>query len=219
MPNRITRLTLVLLAAAVGVGVADAHAQIIRAPRRPDPVNWASGGVGLLQAQTIDDYATESAWNFGTVTQWRATFEHTLRNGGAVGIAGAISRPSLSYQSSVGGCESCDARANVWQVLALFRIGGGGGFHQVIELHAGATAFSNFRAVDDDRRLAPTGTVIDPTFSVGYGFAYGFSRGSQLVLVQDLGAILHRRQNAPSGANTLHQYQLTRIGLRVAIDG
>ena len=216
MPNRIIQLTFVLLA----MGAADARAQIIRAPRRPDPVNWASGGVGLLQAQTIDDYATESAWNFGTVTQWRATFEHTLRNGGTVGLVGAISRPSLSYDSQVvGGCQGCDARANVWQVLALFRIGGGNGFHQVIELHAGATAFSNFRAADDDRRLAPTGTVVDPTFSVGYGFAYGFSRGSQLVLVQDLGAILHRRQNAPSGANTLHQYQLTRIGLRVAIDG
>jgi hypothetical protein len=216
MPNRITRLTLALLTLVVA---ADARAQIIGAPRRPDPANWASGGVGLWQAQTIDDYATESAWNFGTVTQWRAAFEHTLRNGGTVGLAGAISRPSLSYEGEVGGCQSCDARANVWQVLALFRIGGGSGFHQVIELHAGATAFSNFRAADDDRRLAPTGTVIDPTFSIGYGFAYGFGRGSQLVLVQDLGAILHRRQNAPSGANTLRQYQLTRIGLRVAIDG
>lgn len=199
--------------ALLGPLATRADAQIIRPGRSLDPQLWAGAGAGFVQMQTVEDYATGSRWDFGTVTQWRATVERSLRNGGAVGVAGTWARPSLAYEG--GGCAgACDAEATVFQLMALFRTGGGEGFHQVIELHAGVTGFSDFRT-EDDVDLPPRGTVLDPTFSVGYGFAYGFSRRAHLMIVQDVGAVLHRRDDAPAGANTLRQYQTTRIGFRV----
>lgn len=202
-----------VLLALLGPLATRAGAQIIRAGSALDPQFWASAGLGIMQTQTIEDYATRSSWDFGTVTQWRATLERGLRNGGSIGVAGTWARPALAYEG--GGCAgACDAEATYFQVLALFRTGGREGFHQVIELHAGVTGFSDFRT-DDDTKLPPLGTVLDPTFAVGYGFAYGFSRRTQVMLVQDVGAVLHRRDDAPAGANTLRQFQTTRIGFRV----
>lgn len=212
---RLGRLGAALALVAAHVLSARAGAQIIRpgGALSSEPRFWVSAGAGLAQLQTIEDYATSSAWNFGTVTQWRATIERSLRNGGSAGVAGTWASPTLAYED--GGClPSCDAEAELFQLLALFRMGGGQGFHQVIELHAGVTGFRNF-TTGGAQRLAPLGTVLDPTFAVGYGFGYGFSRRTHVMIVQDVGAILHRRDNAPAGANTLRQFQTTRVGFRV----
>ncbi|HYD53320.1 MAG TPA: hypothetical protein VEA99_11855 [Gemmatimonadaceae bacterium] len=194
---------------------ANASAQIIRAPARFETRTWASAGVGLAQTQTFEDYTTSSEWDFGTIVQWRASVDRTLPNGGSVGLTGTLARPTLAYYTS--GCDPCDASANLFQVLAAFRLGGGMGFHQVIELHAGVTGFSNFRRDDDDRRLPPTNTVLDPTFAIGYGFGYGLSQNTQIAIVQEYGAILHRREGAPSGTNTLRQLQTTRFAFRIGL--
>jgi hypothetical protein len=212
---RIRSLT-VLLALCMPVSMLDG--QIIRTGRL-EPQTWVSAGVGLLQSQTIEDYKTGTTWDFGTIVQWRGGIERTLRNGGAIGLVGALARPTFAYSGGLGGCDPCDAHGSVFQALAAFRSGGGLGFHQVIELYAGVTGFSNLRHSETEERLVPTETVLDPTFAVGYGFAYGFGRGTQLVLVQEVGAMLHRRDDAPSGANTLRQFQQTRIGLRVGLGG
>jgi hypothetical protein len=212
---RIRSLTVLL---ALCTPMAALCAQIIRAGRL-EPQTWVSGGVGLLQVQRIEDYKTGTTWDYGTIVPWRAGIERTLRNGGALGLVGALARPTFAYSDAAGGCDPCDAHGNFFQALAVFRSGGGLGFHQVIELYAGVTGFSNLRQKDTEERLPPTETVLDPTFAVGYGFAYGFGRGTHLVLVQEVGAMLHRRDDAPSGANTLRQFQQTRIGLRLGLGG
>lgn len=200
---------------AVVTVASQAQAQIVR-PGSLEPGTWASAGIGIAQVQRIEDYATASTWDMGTLFPWRVTVERTLRGGGAIGLAGVLARPTLAYDDGSSG-TSRDAKANFFQILALFRTGGGQGFSQVIELQAGVTGFSNFREEGSDAQLEPVGTVLDPTFSVGYGFAYGFTRSTQVVLLQEVGALLHRRDNAPSGANTLRQTQVTRLSFRVGL--
>jgi len=209
------RIRHALLVLAVAFTATSASGQIIRPGQGFQSQTWASVGVGVLQTQVVEDWATTTEWDFGTVVQWRASLERTLRNGGSIGLAGALARPTLAYDGV--GCAPCDARANLFQILAAFRVAGGTGFHQVIELHAGVTGFSNFRRDLDDARLEPDETVLDPTFSIGYGFGYGFGASSQITLVQEYGAMLHRNDRAPSGANTLRTLRATRIGLRVGL--
>lgn len=200
---------------ALAITAASASGQIIRPGATFQSQTWASVGVGVLQTQNVEDWATTTEWDFGTVVQWRASLERTLRNGGSIGLAGALARPSLAYDGT--GCAPCEARANLFQILAAFRVGGGSGFHQVIELHAGVTGFSNFRRDADDEQLAPNETVLDPTFSIGYGFGYGLGQNSQIAVVQEYGAMLHRNDRAPSGANTLRTMSATRFGFRLAL--
>ena len=207
--------TVLTLTLALATASSSASGQIIRPGASLTSRTWASIGAGVVQSQTIEDYATLTEWDFGTILQWRASVERTLRNGGSVGLAGAISRPSLSYYGA--GCDPCDASANFFQALAAFRIGGGTGFHQVIELHAGVTGFSNFRRGSDDAQLDPRETVLDPTFAVGYGFGYGFSENTQISVVQEYGAMLHRSDRAPSGTNSLRQMQTTRFAFRIGL--
>jgi hypothetical protein len=208
MRRRLIALLLVSLA------TSSAEAQIIRGRSAPRNLTWASASVGVAQMQAIDDYATDSRWDFGTVLAWRASLERQIGNGAAVGIAGSLSRPSIGYQ---GGCGRCDAHANVFQVLGVFRGGGGIGLHQVIEIAAGVTGFSNFRQDATGSRLEPTSTVVDPTLSIGYGFGYAVSPSTQLLLVQDFGLMLHRRDGAPGGSDSSPRWTVTRLGIRLGL--
>ena len=207
---RTALLSLVLLAAA-----APARAQIYHLPRATEPAAWFSFGVGVLRAQTVADGSTSSTWEFGTGVQWRASLEKSSGNGMSYGLTGTLANMPLQYDGPT--CGSCDAHATMWQALASLHVGGGNGFHQVIELYAGVVGYGNFRDDAFGGRLPPMGTDLDPTFGVGYGFGYQTSSHFQINLVQDYDASLHQRTNLPGNASAMQQQYVTRLGIRLGL--
>jgi hypothetical protein len=206
---------------ALALFVAGALVQPIGAQERfpvrlVSPTTWTSLSVGLYRLPTIFDPTSTSDWDFGSIVQFRGSFERDFQRGAALGVAATYARAPLTYDGP--DCAFCDADVSMWQALALFRLGVGGSarFHQVIELAAGVTGFSNFQARDGGR-LAPR-TVVDPSLSIGYGFAYAFAPNTQFTLVQEVGLMLHRRGMRPAGdeSNTPSTYA-TRIGLRFGL--
>ena len=213
--NRSTIAALaVLLTAAPGL-----HAQIIRPVLRTSPVAWTSLSVGWFQAGDTCGAEESTCWDFGGAPQFRATFELPVGSSASFGIAGTTARVPLVYSSSgllPGGCSQCDADANVSQILANFRLGGGGaaGFHQVIDLSAGTTLYSNFRSTDG-ARLGSGKTVNDVSFGLGYGFGYSLSPRTQVMLLQEWMLVLHERRPG-SSENTSTQTNI-RIGVRFGL--
>jgi hypothetical protein len=96
------------------------------------------------------------------------------------------------------------------------RAGGGEGFHQIIEVGAGATGYQDFESEDGDR-LAPLETDMDITLSVGYGFGYGFSNRLALFLVQSADQSLHQKGESSNDGTSSAQHYVTRIGLRYGL--
>ena len=213
MSRRLT-LALLLLAAAP----AAAAAQVPFPRRASEPPAWTSLSVGLFQVQNIYDPESNSGWDFGNIVQFRGTLERTFARGTSFGVAATLARAPLSYTGPE--CALCDADLTLWQALALFRLGGGAGFglHQVIELTAGVTGFSNFSRRDGGA-IGP-GTVVDPTFKIGYGLGYSLSPNAQFTLLQEVGLMIHRRGERPAGdeSNVPRTYA-TRIGLRFGLGG
>ena len=111
-------------------------------------------------------------------------------------------------------CNGCDADANVSQIFANLHIGGGTGLHQVIDVNAGMTLFSNFRRTSGER-LDPSGMVSAFTFDIGYGFGNSLSPRFQLMLLQDWGLVIHKRMSGQTN-NTANQ-TTTRIGARYGL--
>jgi hypothetical protein len=211
MLGRATLALIVLTAAA-----APSRAQV-RFPARPaGPHAWTSLSIGLYQLQNMFDPASNSGWDFGNIVQFRGTLERDFRRSTSVGVAVTYARAPLTYDGV--DCPFCDADVALWQALALFRIGGGIGLHQVIELGAGVTGFSNFQQRGGGR-LAP-GTVVDPTFSIGYGLGYSLSPTTQFTLLQEVGLMVHRRGDRPAGdESNMPRTYATRIGLRFGLGG
>lgn len=212
--NRRILLTLGLLVCAADA----ARAQIIQGPiRSREPVAWVSLGIGWLDQQGLRDPDSGAIWDFGSAPQWRATLEAPLGRGASIGVAGTTARVPLIYAGSLTGpnsCARCDADANVSQIMGQLHIGGGAGFHQVIEISAGMTLFSNFRA-SDGTRLGDGKTVSDFSFGIGYGFGYSFSDRTRIALLQEYGLVLHKRQ--PGQSNNTAQQRTTRLGLRFGL--
>jgi hypothetical protein len=197
-----------------------AAAQIIRpGSYGTRPNAFTSLSIGWAQTAEICDQPSNACWRFLGAPQWRVSLEKPVGRGAAFGVAGTLSRPELTYQGSgLGGCLSCDAHANLTQILATLRIGGGEiGFHQVIDLAGGVTLFHNFSQTSDGTRLGPGNTTSDPTFSLGYGFGFGFSQKAELMLVQEYGLVIHKNHMTSSN-NTAQQYT-TRVGLRFGLGG
>ena len=194
-----------------------ADAQIIRSSRSNAPIGFVSLGIGWFQQQGLCNEASNSCWDFGSGPQWRATVELPVGNGASFGVAGTMGRMPLTYDGGVGtaSCGQCDADANISQILALFRIGGGSGFHQVIDLSAGVTLFSNFRRSDSGTRLGDGKMVQNYNFSIGYGFGYSLSPRTSIQLVQDYGLLIHGR--VPGSSDNTAQQSSTRIGVRLGL--
>jgi hypothetical protein len=112
-------------------------------------------------------------------------------------------------------CDGCDGHIDVSSLVGLFRIGGGEGFHQVIEGQAGVTRYSKLRA-DDGTELAPD-TDQDFTFALGYGVGYGLGPRFQISVVQDFGFNLHQKAGLTNNANTTIQNRVTRLTLRYGL--
>lgn len=213
------RLLAPAIVAALSLALAEgARAQIIRpGPPVREPAVWTSASAGLMQLEVIQDYPSGTAWDFGSIIAWRGSLEKTISRGTTVGLAGMVARPGVV--TAGGSCAgTCEGDANVFQILGVFRAGGGLGLHQVIEVQAGATGFSNFRERVSDARLEPSTTVWDPTISLGYGLGYQFSSTLSMQIVQDYGLLLHRTgDNAPANAQRSRQWYVTRVGVRYGL--
>lgn len=194
-----------------------AGAQIIGPQIRSTPAAFASLGIGWLRQQGFCDKASGDCWAFGDAPQWRASLELPVGYGGTTfGVVGTTSRMPLIYRGSGIGtsCLGCDADANITQILGLLRLGGSEGFHQVIDVAAGATLFSNFRATDGTK-IGPARTTSRFTFAIAYGFGYGLSPRSEIFLEQEYGLIILPRV-AGSNSNTAQQSTI-RIGGRIGL--
>lgn len=206
----------VFIAVLLALVAEVAHAQIIRPVRRDNPIAWTSLSVGFLQQQDFHDPTTNADWDFGSGFQFRGTLEYPM-GGASLGLAASMARLPLIYRGAPfteRSCVSCDADANVSQLLANFRIGGGSGFHQVIDLMAGYTFFHNFKS-SDGAELGPEKAVSDFTFGLGYGFGYNFTSRAQLMVVQDLMLMVHKR--VPGNVENILQQRTLRVGGRFAL--
>lgn len=203
-----------LAACGLALGVsATAQAQIIDSRRiSTDPLAWTSLSVGWLQHGGLCDPDSSSCWDFGSAPQWRASLEMPLGRGASLGVSGTTARVPLTYSGGIlSGCARCDADANVSQVFGTLHIGGGSGFHQVIDLNAGMTLFSNFRTTDGTK-LDPDKTRSAFTFSLGYGFGYSLSPRFAIMVLQDYALVIHKRVSGDPN-NTAQQSTL-RFGAR-----
>ncbi|MGI9078664.1 MAG: hypothetical protein ACR2G6_15240 [Gemmatimonadaceae bacterium] len=196
--------TMMLLAAA------PAAAQILERPgSRSEPKVWISAAAGAMDIAAIGNAG--STWDFGTGIMYRASLEHTVGRGSAIGVAGGRSRMPLRATTSL--LNRVDAHATVTSLMASFRGGGGSGFHQVFVVQAGALRFTDIEA-DDDNTVLDRGGDTDFAFSIGGGFGYGVNARLTITLVQELGLILHRSGGSSSNANNSAQQRITRIGAR-----
>lgn len=205
---------------------ADADAQRRGRYSTGDPSIWVSGGIAGFTGQGVNDGKTESAWDFGRSTSWqyRASLEKSIQNQSTFGIIGTYVRvpfvylagTSASLPGSGGGarCTQCDAHLDMMTLAATFHIGGGKGFHQVIDASAGIAAYRNLERDSDGVSLAPADGNMDPIFSIGYGFGYGLNENTQINLVQDYGITLHEKSGLANGVSNTNTVRALRASLR-----
>ena len=217
------RVLAVLIALAVAAPLADA--QVIQVPRRSSaPVVWGSLSAGFYQFdRDIVDGRTESVWRFGSALQYRGSAEFDVGNSGAFGLAvGYADAPLTYFQTSATATTAdcltrCDAHAQVWTVMGTFHMGGGVGFHQIIDISAGTTIYRDFRSDELGSPLGPESPDKDLSLSIGYGFGWGFGPRLQLMLVQDAAFTMHQRDGLSGGDNSSSQQYTTRLGARVGL--
>ena len=208
------------LAVAIAIVLAAplADAQVLPVPRRSTaPVAWASLSAGLLQFdRNIVDGRTESVWNFSSAILYRGTVEMDVGNYGAVGLVAGLADAPLTYGSAQ--CPTgCDAHAKIWTIMAGFHMGGGTGFHQIIDLSAGTTIYRDFTTDAEGTTLPPESPDKDISLSVGYGFGWGFGNRMQLMLVQDAAYSVHQRDGLSGGQNSSSTQYITRLGVRFGL--
>jgi len=210
----VRRLLLVLLTL---VASSDAGAQIIR-PRYQlqAPAAWVSLGAALQQSWSVVDGATGSRWEFGNATTYDASLEKTLSGGATFGVRGSTAMVPLRY---VGPLVTTEADANVSQLFGTLHVAGGNGFHTVLELSAGATLYSNFRARAGGAKLGPDSPDADFSFAFGYGFGYAFSPAFSIDAVQDVTTALHQKTGLSAGDDSSVRIHGTRIVGRFGLGG
>lgn len=211
-----------LVTLALAAPLADA--QIMRVPQRSsDPVIWGSLSAGFYQfSDDIRDGRTNSVWRFGSALQYRGSAELDVGNGGAVGMAVGFADAPLTYFRTVAGTDpecpsACDAHAQVWTVMGTFHMGGGAGFHQIIDLSAGTTIYRDFRADGSNAQIGPESPDKDLSISVGYGFGWGFGNRLQIMLVQDAAYTMHQRDGISGSQSSNSQQFTTRLGARFGL--
>ena len=212
MSRRLLTIALILAAAQ------SAGAQIIDAGgtgrRFGQPNSWVSLGIGWLNQGGLCDPDSDSCWNFGNAPQWRASLEYPIGRGATIGVAATTARVPMVYQAQLVCSGGCDADANVSQYLAQLHLGGGIGIQQAIDISAGMTSFTNFRAADGTR-LEPAKAVSNFSFAVAYGFALPLSQNFHITLTQEYGQIIGKRMSGQS--NNSAGQNVTRLGARVGL--
>lgn len=195
-------------------------AQIYDGRRPKDPGIWISGGAAAFSADGINDGGTGSAWDFsGTTVQYRAGLEKSIQNQTSIGIAVSyMNMPFTYYGNALGGansCTQCDAHMKFYNAAITLHVGGGNGFHQVLEASAGVNNYRDFRRDSDGLALEPIEGNIDPAFTFGYGFGFNFSPSQEVFVIQDYGIALHERDGLQNNQSNTLTMRTTRIGYRM----
>ncbi|MBW3614914.1 MAG: hypothetical protein KY439_06330, partial [Actinobacteria bacterium] len=100
-------MLLLLALAVLLLAAAPAAAQVIRYPARQPAGAWATLSAGVLQfGDVIDDGRTNSAWDFQTAAQLRASLERDRGNGTSYGVAATYARPTLQWTGPIDGAAS-----------------------------------------------------------------------------------------------------------------
>lgn len=192
-----------------------------RVPRTPQPSVWFAAGVGLFNANGVDDGGTGSRWDFGEASsaQYRASIEKAVQGSASIGATATYTRIPFTYSGPSGSmsCSQCAAHLDAVSLGASFHVGGGTGLHQVLEGSAGVIQYRNLQRDSDGSRLAPEDGSIDPYFTFGYGFGYAFNPSMHVSVVQDFGLGLHERTGLTSEqSNTLRQRTI-RLNFRYGL--
>jgi len=199
-----------------------AEAQIIR-PRFQvgQPAAFISFGMALQQGWSVTDGVSNSVWRFSDATQYVGSIEKALSGGASIGLRGSYAKVPLQYQPRSGGDVILqeDADANVSELFGTLHVANGRGFHSVLELSAGATMYSGFKARSDGRRLNGDGNDLDFTFAFGYGFGYAFSPTFTVDVVQDVATSLHQKTDLTSGDDSSTRLHTTRLVGRIGFGG
>ena len=209
MPRFAMRMIRVVVAASL-VAAASSGAQIIPRPAARHVPNWLGASVGITQGFTILDGSTASTWDFGSGLDYAVRIEHPTSGGQlALGLQASFARLPVGYSSS---SFSGDAKADVSQLMALVRYGGGYGFHPVYELQAGVIGFSDVRSTGMPQVNISTSADYDPKLSLGYGFGFGLSPTTAVEIVQEFGTVLHQRDGLAASQSSYPKIYVTRIG-------
>ncbi len=205
---------------ALFLASAPLDAQIYNNRRSKEPSFWISAGAAAFSADGINDGGTGSTWDFsGTTVQYRGALEKTISNQTAVGLAVAyMDMPFTYYGKALGGsnsCTQCDARMNFYNAALTLHVGGGNGFHQVLEASAGVNLYRDFKRESDGQPLEPLEGNIDPAFTFGYGFGFNFSPSQEVFVIQDYGIALHERDGLQNSQSNTLTMRTTRIGYRM----
>jgi hypothetical protein len=191
-----------------------------------DPSIWISAGFGGFRPNSVNDGVTSSSWNFGNATnyQYRASLEKGLANGSSFGLAGSWAHVPFEYSSTTvfppvagGGtqCARCNAHLDMATLVLTFHSGSGAGFHQLVELDGGIVAYRNLKQDLDGAKLAPTGGNIDPLFSAGYGFGYGFSSRTSVDFISTYTFAIHERKGLSNSSSNTNSMPSLRLSLRM----
>ena len=197
-----------------------------------DPSTWMSAGAGIFRANVVNDGVTGSSWDFGNSynPQYRVTLESGLANGSSIGIAGGFAHAPFVYSADLARplpadasgirCANCNAHLDVMTLVGSFHSGAGLGLHQVLELSGGVVAYRNLKQDSDGAKLAPGGGNIDPLFSLGYGFGYGFSSRTSLDFTYDYFTYaIHERTGLSNGTSNTNSMPAMRVSLRMGFGG
>ncbi len=207
------RVRLVALSATV-LAASSLESQILKIPRRSgEPGSFLAVALGLRQQQPVSDGTTASTWDFGQGLEYRASLENHIRNGTSVGIAYGQSDMPLVFSTTL---ARTDARAKLQTLMLVLHGGAPRGFHQVFDIGAGITRYSNFRRASDKTSIAEAPKKDDDlTVALGYGLGYGFSARSAITIVQEYGLVIHQSDGLTGNSARSSQAHITRVGLRM----
>jgi hypothetical protein len=107
----------------------------------------------------------------------------------------------------------------VSQIYATLHVASGRELHSVLELSAGTTVYSNFRARSTGAGLPPASPDADFSFAFGYGLGYAFSPAFSIDVVQDITTALHQRTGLSAGDNSSIRISGTRLVARFGLGG
>jgi hypothetical protein len=203
-----------LAAIATALAPSRALAQLVTS----SPGAYATLSVGYQDLPDIHEGGSDSDWRIGGFPIFRGSIEMPVNRGSQLGAVVSYARMPMTYYGA--DCNGCNADATLWQALGMFRMGGGRGLHQVIEITAGVSSVQDIRQQSGGQKLGPGSPVIAPTVALGYGFGYPITPRLDLVLLQEYGLMFFKRGDAPAGSNgSTPRTQVTRIGLRMGLGG
>jgi hypothetical protein len=184
----------------------------------------ATASMALLSTASIIDGASLASWEFSRSVQKRLSFEKTIGeltslslNAAFAPLVADYARLGLAATPSPSCPVRCDANADLWTFSAGVHVGGGPGFHHVLETGIGVSFFRNFRVASTGEKLAPFKADGDLTITVGYGVGYTVGQLLEVRLVQDIGLMLHGRSGADGSQNDINQILVTRLAVRKGI--